>query len=84
MNSSSNFSGSQKQLFLPLCEGCGLAVALLGMTRATEFIWAVLARQVFKFLDKSEKQALPGIRCFYSQVPKLKKVGEQRQPMQMM
>ena len=38
MSSPSNFSGSQKQLFLPLCEGCGLAVALLGMTRLTEFI----------------------------------------------
>ena len=69
MNSPSNFCGSQKQLFIPLCEGCGLVVALLGMTRLTESVWAVLARQVFKFLDKSQRSrhslgyALFIVRC---------------------
>ena len=42
---------------LPLCEGCGLAVALLGMVGLTEFILALLARQVFKFLDKNQRSS---------------------------
>lgn len=47
-----NFSGSQKQLFLT-----PRAVALLGMTGLTEFILALLSRQVFKFLEKSQRSS---------------------------
>lgn len=42
---------------LPLCEGCGLAVALLGVAGLIEFSWPLLARQVFSFLDKSQSSS---------------------------
>lgn len=50
---------SNNYFLFPLCEGCGLATALLGVAGFTELIWALLARRVFGFLDKVSEAATP-------------------------